>query len=233
MLRYFLIFFFSLSASAELDIPQVKKEMAARLAGQGDLVRRDLKRAGNRTIELDIYLSTEMNLPLAKKVLEDFPHYRDWALKHFNTLPTGGDYRFRVNDLTPVPGKADQLGLQYSLNIPLFTRRGQQLFRLALKPAKEHVVLSAYSVPKTDAYVEKAYAHAVFFQQPANRAWIYIKASLTVHSWLLYQALPEALIERMIGDRIERLSENLLDAQDALSRQTTAKNSLRTAAPAP
>ena len=110
------------------------------LKGQAEFVKRKVWRSKEKekTVELESFISREIDVPTTQTILADTPRYREWALKSINVRPDGGKYRIRVNDLISEPKKKDQITLDYAVELPMCQLTGQRMWRLPRVPMTQH-----------------------------------------------------------------------------------------------
>ncbi|MCB0403979.1 MAG: hypothetical protein KDD51_04285 [Bdellovibrionales bacterium] len=209
--------FFSLSAwglSAEDAL--IFKRLEKELKGQHDIIRRTVSRKGNKTIELEGYISTELNLELARPVLTSFEKYQNWALRDINKKADGGEYMLKLLSVLPLPSDASILQLRYFLDVPLFSSVGMQTFKMSSIQKEGYLELKAEAVTTKKSLIDWAIGTAKIFPAPGerHRVWVYTLGRMRLHPWLMYEALPDRLLNRLVANRIKTFLDNLLEEQD-------------------
>lgn len=195
---------------------KIYQQLEKKLKGQRDTIRRTVKRKGDKTIELEAFISTELDLELAKSILTDFSGYNAWALRDINKKPDGGQYMLQLLSMLPAPEQNDILILRYKLDVPLFNMTGHQTFKMNATEKDGTMELSAKANPQKDSVIDWAQGVAKIFPAPGlrNRVWVYAIGTMRFHPWLMYEALPDRLLNRLVSNRIKTFLDNLLEEQD-------------------
>ncbi|MCB0417260.1 MAG: hypothetical protein H6617_09380 [Bdellovibrionaceae bacterium] len=186
------------------------------LKGQHDVIRRTVTRKGDKTIELEGFISTELNLELAKPLLTNFARYQSWALRDINKKPDGGEYMLKLLSVLPLPSDDNVLQLRYLLDVPLFSSIGVQPFRMSSAQKDGYLELKAEAVTSKKSLIDWAVGTAKIFPAPGerHRVWVYTLGRMRLHPWLMYEALPDRLLNRLVANRIKTFLDNLLEEQD-------------------
>ena len=99
------------------------------LAGKGDHVEQTLQRLGDRTINIETFISAEADAEKATKILGEPWNYGKWALPSLNNRPSGGSYRIQVESLSPSPSDSNLIGAKFQVNLPLLTKKMERFFQ--------------------------------------------------------------------------------------------------------
>jgi hypothetical protein len=196
----------------------VQHALQKTLEGQGDIIKRYVRRLGEKTIEMQSFLSIEGNLGQASKILPDFPRIPAWALANINTSPSGRNYYFKITGATP-EGK-DLITFDFTLDLPLYKHRGARKFRFQSETAGEGLLVSAEAVPEPESVISSTNARLYVFRAGASepgRVWLAIIARMVIRPWLLYEALPERLIASESTERLETVIANYQAEEDKRS----------------
>jgi hypothetical protein len=220
--RLFLVVFYFCSHSAAevaLQVPpddQIYQVLKATLKGQGDLLRKKVKRLGNKTIELEVFISAEADTHAAANILANFERFPIWALRGINERPSGKSYHLKILGATwnkPL----SILTVRVAFDLPFFHHRGEREFRVETISQKEIFTLKTQTLPAEDAMI--TFAQGLMKVFPAEgekgRAWIYFKGQATLRYWLLYEAFPETMVGRETADRVQTLINNYQREEDA------------------
>lgn len=233
-----LLFLSPLASGADTDFgdannyyDRLKKELNP-LNPTEDVARRKFTRLGNRTVRIETFISTEMDRGQGKLILSDFENYPLWALRRINERPGGGEYRLKLTSLTPDAQDRSILQIGMAFTFPLFSHSGTHRFKFRSEEGKNHFRICTESLPGPGTVMSKAEGCARVFPAPGqakNRAWIHAEANAVLKSAILYELLPEAVLSRILGERVEKIVENYLQRQDEL----TQPRKVTSPAPAP
>ncbi|MEZ4749939.1 MAG: hypothetical protein R3B54_04740 [Bdellovibrionota bacterium] len=212
-----LALFLSFPASAlSPEDTKIFQRLEKELKGQHDIIRRTVTRKGDKTIELEGFISTELNLELAKPILVNFSKYQAWALRDINKKPDGGEYMLKLLSALPLESEPEVLELRYLLDVPLFSSVGVQPFRMSSEQKDGYLELRAEAVTSKKSLIDSAIGTAKIFPVAGerNRIWVYTLGRMRLHPWLMYEALPDQLLNRLVANRIKTFLDNLLEEQD-------------------
>ncbi len=195
-------------------------ELRTRLAGQDEAVHREIKRKGNRTIEMVNCIATEMDPRLAPAILADTRHYADWALNGINQRPTGGTYVALLHGLNVDPKTPDLLTVTFSFDLPLFRTPRSAAFQMESSTEKGIFTLTAEALDTSGTFTHADIALKVFPAPRPGFSWLYARGEAQLRSWVLYEALPEKLLNRESGERIRIILDNYLREENSRRAQT-------------
>jgi hypothetical protein len=156
------------------------------------------------------FLTLEGNIHQIPPILGKLEDYKKWILNGINQRRGGGSRFVLIHDLI-FPSKAsDMLNIIYSFSIPLFGSPRERLFRITKDTKGEVFTLCAESLTENDPVLESASACLRAFpaKDQKKNIWIYVKASAKLKSGALYALLPEKILSRELGDRMEVLLRN-------------------------
>jgi len=221
---WLLCLFFSLPLLAETfpSDDEIKVLLRKNLAGQGDYLRREMKRMGNKTIRLEAFASLEGDLKTARKVLTEYPHYKNWALHNINVKPNGSIYFLKINDVAGTLPPASMLTFSFSLDLPVFKHAGNRSFfvREIVGGAPLTMQLETENDPESVVESCKGIMKAFPAEDATGRIWLYVAGAVVIRPWILYEALPEKLINRESGERIQTILNNYQREEDRLASET-------------
>lgn len=189
------------------DDASILAKLKTHVAGKGDVAEREIRRVGNRTIELENFISTEMDPRLAPVIFADFPHWSRWVLPGINDKPTGGTYITQLHALEMQ--SADKLLATFSFDLPLFRGQRHAHFRLQSSTVKNVFTLTG-DLLDSEGTFEAARATLKEFaaEGSSTRCWLYVNGRVQLKSGILYEALPEKLLKREASDRVRIILDN-------------------------
>jgi hypothetical protein len=237
-----LLFFFVIAAVAraitlpsdEELIPRLRKE----LKGQPDIAIRHVKKAGNRTIEFESFISQEGDLKVVPIILGNFGEFGRWALKGINQRPGGGSYYLQIHSVTVDPKLPDILKTDSELSLPVFHKQIVREFKMTTEQKGDVFTLIGETLPHEQSPVESASGYLRIYPAEGvnNRVWIYVHGSAILRYWIMYEALPERLMTTETGERIQIVLDNYLAEEERVrlkqSQSPTEKTAERGAAAA-
>jgi len=209
-----------LASAYSLDIPsnaEILKSLSGKLAGQsGDYLIRHVQRMGNKTIEMETMIATDGDPKLANAILTDFAHYRNWMLQGLNHRPAGGEYLLKIRDFAIKPGDPSVLVANVTFDLPLFKIDLLYAIKVGTKKENDGLTITAEALPQPansglgESPIKSTEAFAKIFPAPKHRdvVWIYLKGRTVLNNWLLYEALPDKVLERETGDRLQIIVDN-------------------------
>lgn len=210
------------------DATPIYEKLKRQLPPQGDYLRRDFTRLGNKTIRVETFISTEMDREKGAAILGDFERYPAWALRGINERPGGGEYRLKLLSLKPAPEDKSVLEIAYRFDFPLFRFSGKTRFKFRAEHRENHFKVCTESVGDPDGLLRRAEGCARVFEPEGGakgRAWIHAEAIAVVRSQVLYELLPEAVLSRILGERVEKIVANYLEREDELGARAPTKKS--------
>jgi len=206
------------AAQVSLEVPsdeQLYQLLKTNLKGQGDFMKRNVKRLGNKTIELEVLISAEADVHATSNILANFDRFPIWALRGINERPSGKSYYLKIlgaswNKVFSI------LTVKVAFDLPLFHHRGERQFRVETASQKEVFTLKTETLPVEGAVITFAQGLMKVFRAEGekDRAWIYFKGQATLRYWLLYEAFPENMVGRETGDRVQTLINNYQQEED-------------------
>jgi hypothetical protein len=200
----------------DLSLPsdaKILELLKAKLGNQTEATFRNIRRIGERTIELENFIAGEMDPKLAPPILSDFAHWKDWILPGINDRPSGGKYIAQLKGLDYVSPEA--MMVTFNFDLPLF--RGDRTAKFKVTAVREAGVftLSGETTQSEGTFARARTVMKVFPSPNPGYSWIYVNGKAQLKSWMLYEALPEKLLQREAGDRIRILLENYLKEETA------------------
>lgn len=209
-------------AWAKIEIPSNDKILTLLRAKVGTKVdnyyERSVKRVGDKTVAVEIFASSEGDYKYAPKIFGDFPKYREWILHNINKRPSGGTYYLQMKDLVVKPGEPDIIVGNFVVDLPVFKKDMFRRFRAKSSQDKESFLVTVESVPLPDSVIGSGDGFMKVFPAPNNgtRLWYYLRGEVKIRNWLLYEALPDKLLARESGERVQQLLDNYLAQEDRL-----------------
>lgn len=204
------------------DYPEMSDGEAFKLAQNvlknhsGPYNERSIKRIGNKTILFDSFVSMEADTKLFPAILNDIQNYSQWALKNINTRPNGGNYYIKVLDLKPEPGNTHALRNFISVDLPLFKHNLQALVKIYPEETPNVYTVKMEMAPDERSILvgAKAIMKAFPAENRQNYKWIFVRAQVLLRHWLLYEALPDKLLKKESGERVQIVLDNYADEEE-------------------
>src|SRR5690606_10707895 len=138
-----------------------------------------------------------------------FPNYPDWVFNGINDRPEGGKYFTQVRDLTyQSPPPTGLLIAHLAFELPVFKHELKRKFQMHSETHNDVFTLHGKILPLKDSVIPNAEGFMKVFPVSSNRVWIYTKAWIRLKPWLLYQALPERLLQSETGERLQIILDN-------------------------
>lgn len=224
MKRFFLLFF---TVTAVVFAPprvepteeEVYKKLQEVLKKQtGPFAKRTISRVGNKTIEFEAFISTEADETLLPPILSDFKNYPNWAIKNINQKPSGGNYYVKLKDVKSDPKDDSIIHGLISIDLPVFHSQLVGFFKLSSENKAPVYTLRAKMVPATNSILESATAVLKAFpaENRPGYKWLYVRADIFLKNWLLYEALPDKLLRKESGERVQIVLDNYSDEEERL-----------------
>lgn len=205
----------NLLPSEDPSIAEVRLALQKELQGKGDMVRRSVRRLGNKTISLQAFISIEGSFDIAPKILAGFQKKPGWAIQHINESPTGRNYYFKV--LKAESETPDIVSFSFILDLPLYQHKGMRKFKLKSRPGDKNFVLEAQTLPDPESVISSCLAKLYVFPatNDPNRLWIAATGKIEIRPWILYEALPERILTNESTERLETVIANYQKEEDA------------------
>lgn len=217
-LALFLCFCIHLRAE---EVAEVSDEVAFEIVQKtlknynGPYTERKISRAGNKTVVFESVVAIEADAKQFTEILSDVKNYPKWALKNINVRPSGGNYYVKILDLISDPKDAAALKGLIRVDLPLFKHSLQALFKVYPEEKKDVFTIRANIVPDERSVLVGANVILKAFPAPnrPNFKWIYVKANILIRYWLLYEALPDKLLNKESGERVQIVLDNYTDEE--------------------
>ncbi len=225
-----LILFFVTTLAHGLSVPsdaEIQKKLAARLKGKDDYSERNARRVGNRTIEVEGFISLDGELELTKEILAEPKEYARWLLPNINTRPSGGEYLVKIMGMELAPESTNVLITKLSFDLPLFKKEIDCHVKVGSERKGNRVVLNATIDTLQGTYIEHFQAVLQFFQREKGKLWVYALGEVRFKHWLVYEALPDRLLNRETGERLQIAIDNYLNEEN--HRRSQKRKSTSTA----
>lgn len=225
----FLLLFVFCAQTLAVTLPsdaEVYNRVRDKLKGQGDYVKRDIHKAGNKTIEFETFISLEGDIKLAPEIIGNIADYGKWALNGVNKKPSGGHYFLQFRSLEEKPPHSKILRADVVIVLPIFEKELQRDFKLETSQNGDVLTLSGEALPNENSPIATAEGFVRIYpaEGMSGRVWIYVKGRAQLRSWILYEAIPERLMFGETGERIMIMLENYLVEEERL-RELHAKSS--------
>lgn len=237
MIPYLLLsLFLSLAHALTVPLPpeaEVQKRLAAHLEGKGDFQDRAFRRIGERTLEFQGFISTEADYALLKTVLKEPAEYHRWLTPNINKRPSGGDYLIKLQSFHLAPEATQTLLAKLLFDLPVFKKEIDCYMDVKTEEKGANFWLTAtVDSNRPGTYIEGFQTVIQVFPKGPGRVWLYAIGHVKFKNWLLYEALPDRLLTRETGERLQIVIDNYL-AEESLRRQSAKKKGspLKEAAP--
>ncbi len=210
--------FFLTTLAHGLSLPpdaEIQKRLAAHLGEKGDFQDRVFRRLGDRTVEFEGFISTEADFNLVKEVFSEPQHYSRWLMKNINKRPGGGEYFIKLRSFDPAAGMANTLLAVLNFELPLFKKVLEcHVHFKSENKGPTYLLTATVDTKGHGTFIEKFETVMQFFPKAAGRVWIYARGQVKFKHWLLYEALPERMLLRESGERLQIVIDNYLTEEN-------------------
>lgn len=217
MKRWLLLLLWCVVAAAEPDLSDeaLLPKLRQTIGTEADYFERNIKRVGNRTITLDVVISTDGDYEYAKQILPDYKGWPGWALQRINEKPDGSSYIIQILSLTPMVEPSKML-TKIFVDLPVFKQSAERGLKFKSEIGPKSSTVSVETLPSEGGFIEslKGIGRVFPAEGRRDRVWFYFQGDVKLSSWLVYEALPEKLLKRETGDRIRRIMENYTREED-------------------
>jgi hypothetical protein len=215
-----------------LEIPsdaETMKLLTPHVKGREETLDREVRRLGNKTIEMEAFLSTDGDLDRAAAILSDFAHYRDWALENINHRPAGGEYYLKLKNLNPEKTDPSKLVADLVFDLPIFKKEMSYTLKFDFKKTGKSLLITMETMPKEDSPIKTVEAFIKILPDPKRPdwAWLYLKGRAVLTNWLLYEALPDRVLTKETGMRFQIVVDNYHKAETKMTTVKTATTPAR------
>jgi hypothetical protein len=173
--------------------------------------QRKVRRVGDRTVEFEAMLTLEADRDYFKEISRDFGTFQDWVLRNINVRPSGGNYYSKIRELKPFPNDPSLLHLMVAMELPLWKAIIERDFKFQTSEKGNVFELRGDTVPHETSVIEKATGILTMVPHPTHPSSfvaIQLRATVKIRNWLLYEALPERILQRESGERIQIVLDN-------------------------
>ncbi len=203
-------FYISVCFSYSPDDQKIYDRLQQEIRLKGDVPSVKIARLGNKTIQMEVFVSAEAENKLAVEILSNFGRYAAWVLPGINDRPKNKGGQYYVQILNILNEGPDQLLIQLRLAVPLFDQPFQRKFLMNIQKSIEIFTVNGRADPLEHSVVEQASGYLKLFPAKADRTrlWIYTHGIVQLRPWLLYEAFPTRAVEREAGERIATIVQN-------------------------
>lgn len=209
---------FELSAGAPPTADNLKKAKSVLQSKNGDYNERKITRLGNNTIGMEAFAVVDADWVMLRAIISNFAAYPNWIPKNINDRPGGGKYYVQLKDMRLNSSDPNLLETHLLIHLPALNLDLERKFKLEFEGlTKEDVyTLTAEGIPSAESPVAALSAYIQFFRpsKKDSKVWIYASGTVTLRNWLLYESLPERLLNRESGDRVQILLDNYLTEEN-------------------
>jgi hypothetical protein len=209
--RFVLAFWLGLGIPARgMEDAKILPALKAKLKGHGDLIERTVQRVGDKTLEIESFLSMEGDFTTFGKIAGKVHDYPTWILHKINDKPDGGTYPVKITDLQKVVGDPFGLVTEMKLDFPLIKKTLFRKMRFVPEVTPERVRVVCEMPELDDSMLSSGTATLTFFpaEGETGRIWGYIVGRIKIRNWLLYEALPTRILKREAGERFNQVIYN-------------------------
>lgn len=237
LFAFFLLWTVSLAAvTDELPTPtdaETLTYLKAKLGTRKDAVERSVRRLADLTLEVDSALVFPGDFSTFKKVAPDFSHWRDWTLHDINLPPPAdGEYLLQIHDIVEKePGTVSAI---FSFNLPLMRNHRARSLQMKVSQNPGAFLIEGETIPAEKSAVKRAKAFLKAFpaKDLPGHVWVQFKALVVFKNWFLFQALPDKVVLRELGDRLGYIAQNYQREEQRLkSGDPAATRAVSTAVP--
>lgn len=196
-------------------------------AGRGDqlLVQVHRSETKTKTIEFELQLSRELNFIQIPKILSRISEYPRWVLPGINDRPGGGKFYVQFNDIQYSAERPQDLEIEYSLDLVVFKHEGKRAMKITTKYNPPVFSARLETRPNPQSVVVHLEAEMDCFpaERESGRVWCFLKGFVEIGPTILYEALPEKLVQKEVGPRIQLVLRNYVKEEDRLN-ETALRN---------
>jgi hypothetical protein len=178
--------------------------------------QRSFRRKGNKVIELETYAILQAQPKLFEKIMSDFKTAETWALKNINVRASGESYYAIVKDVHMDAKDPTLMHTLIRLEFPLFKQTIQRDYRLKILHNPFRIRMEA--IPQEGSSVESSLSELRMFPLNANTVKLYFISYIRIKSRILYEVIPERLIQTEAGERIQTVFDNYHAEEDRLKK---------------
>ncbi len=208
---------------------EIQSKLSARLQGKESYNERVARRIGDRTIEVEGFIAMEGDIALAHQILSEPKAFSRWILPGINQRPSGGGYFVKVMALNLAPGSPNTLVTDLRFDLPLFKKDISCYMDVKTEMKGKNLWFTATVHSMKGTYIEHFEAMIQFFPKAGGQMWVYALGQVKFKSWLLYEALPDRLLTRETGERLQIVIDNYLNEENY--RRSLKRPSVTTSAP--
>lgn len=203
-----------------------KKAQAVLGSVSGDFTTQKITRVPPDKVDLEVFVSGEIDTEAATKVFFEPKLYEKWALANLNVRSDGEPYRLKLTELSPIDEEGKRLKSHFDLTIPLLTTSFTRMFTVVPTRSENVTTVNAIADAVADSFLEAAKIVLKIFPAPdsKSRAWVYMKGSIVLRSWIAYSALPDKMVERETGPRLHRILDNYFKEESRVKATATKLN---------
>ena len=230
MIPFFLFsLFFQIAHALTIAMPsdaEVQKRLTGRLEGKGDFQDRAFRRIGERTLEFEGFISTEADINLLKTIFKEPGQYNRWLTPSINKRPSGGEYMIKLQSFNLAPQATHTLIAKLLFDLPVFKREIECYMDIKTEQKGNAFWLTAtVDANRPGTYIEGFQTVIQVFPKGKGRVWLHALGNVKFKNWLLYEALPDRLLNRETGERLQIVIDNYLAEENHRRRPQKTKGS--------
>lgn len=179
---------------------------------------RSFKRRGDKTIEIETFTLLQADPKMFVKIVSDLKNAESWVLKNINVKPDGSSYFAHIREAKIDEKDPNLLHTMTYVDLPLFRKEIRRDYRLKLDSSEKVFRLKMEAIPQPGSVVESSIGELRMYPVNANYVRVYTVTYFRFHNWLLYEALPEKLMQSESSDRIQTILDNYHGEEDRLKK---------------
>ncbi len=213
LLSFLFLFGFTAAFADEFKLPSDQETLAVlktAFAGKTEHSTRAVRRLGNKTLEVECLVAMHGDFTLFKKISSDYADWRNWVLVDINTPQPGqSDYLLQLHDLNYKSDKK-MVSAKFNFNIPFFSKRRGRSFKVSTKGDAKSFTLTGETILNENSAVKMANGYMKAFPAEGKPGiiWISVKSIVIFSNGFFYEALPEKIVLREVGERLQYLVQN-------------------------
>lgn len=204
---------------AEISPPEsdsaIYQKTRSALLGKGDYLQKIVTRGKDQTFIVECFASFEADFKTLTRLLSDFKHYPDWAFKNINRSLSGQNFLMKLENIKATPSARSSLDVDFVFDFPFFHTRLNRRFLVESENQEHLYLLRGKVAPEPKSLITRVGGEIRIFpaEKDPLRVWAHCYGTARVDSWLLFEAFPESVLNRVIGERIDIVINNYLDEE--------------------
>lgn len=177
-----------------------------------DYLEHSVKRMGNNTLTMEAFFAVEADWNLAKSISQEVSNYPKWVTPRINDRGGGEKFFIQFSNISASSKHSNSLDIDVFLDLPALKIPIKRIFKFEPinNPDKNVFSIRVSALAAEDSPVKDLSGYSHVFKNPnnPNQLWGYLTVTVVLTHWIVYESLPERLLNREIGERIRILMEN-------------------------